>query len=160
MQCCTRFRFIKSPISIHAPARGASAALMSALKYLISISIHAPARGASFCSYFLGASMYFNSRPCERGFENGIFAFHSRRNISIHAPARGASCTQSSHQNSLHISIHAPARGASLLLFHDLLLRTHFNSRPCERGFWVCRHRLNHITISIHAPARGASYCI
>ena len=58
-------------ISIHAPARGASAQT-ERLSAEPTISIHAPARGASVpviqdCRKYF----HFNSRPCERGFSIG-----------------------------------------------------------------------------------------
>ena len=94
-------------ISIHAPARGASGMAKKVCEDM-AISIHAPARGASalwflklldsstfqftplreglpqlFCSarFFI---FYFNSRPCERGFNRmflysaGVIHFNSR----------------------------------------------------------------------------------
>ena len=99
----------------------------------------------------------FNSRPCERGFnDHADHASHSS-NISIHAPARGASttCLRLLSKNTFQftplreglrtpeqiekdipiISIHAPARGAS---------------KEIEKEISAGR-------ISIHAPARGAS---
>ena len=100
--------------------------------------------------------VYFNSRPCERGFLNqecNCFFFV----ISIHAPARGASLSSSYYKAIKSISIHAPARGASATYSCLLRINNNFNSRPCERGFVVIPVHITVYSISIHAPARGAS---
>ena len=77
---------------------------------------------------------YFNSRPCERGFQVAMLE-GAMSGISIHAPARGASIYR------------IPHRG----------IRYYFNSRPCERGFDYVGAEMSYSIISIHAPARGAS---
>ena len=88
---CLRFRM---PISIHAPARGATCD-SSHTQYLIFISIHAPARGAT---------------------RHAAHTF-SMRWISIHAPARGATASGDIITKVADkISIHAPARGATAFI--------------------------------------------
>jgi|GEM_PF-214996 len=107
---------IHREISIHAPAKGATAAAASA-SVLDVISIHAPAKGAT----------------CEMGYN-----LPYKKIISIHAPAKGAtrpatrsrrmsSGFQSTHPRRVRrermdrgacrrpISIHAPAKGATVL---------------------------------------------
>ena len=79
------------PISIHAPARGATVRAYPNGE-IIGISIHAPARGAT----------------------DHLRQLREMLPISIHAPARGATraeCCRLDHW--LDISIHAPARGAT-----------------------------------------------
>ena len=82
---------------------------------------------------------HFNSRPCERGF---IWQISNLpwKSISIHAPARGASVSASHTSILIGISIHAPARGASLPCPARLVQMLHFNSRPCERGFFLSEY--------------------
>ena len=70
--------------------------------------------GLQHLNIALGQKFYFNSRPCERGFE-----------VDWHAGARP------------EISIHAPARGASEFFRYFQQGSPHFNSRPCERGFEI-----------------------
>ena len=99
------------PISIHAPARGATLRVLLPTDRTIfqftplregrlvgvlgvpghgGISIHAPARGATCRSSHPGwRPPNFNSRPCERGDLYGI-PILPKAKISIHAPARGA----------------------------------------------------------------------
>ena len=144
-------------ISIHAPARGATAETQEILTFDI-ISIHAPARGATAVN---------NPASLQLG-------------ISIHAPARGAtrphqkeeadkpnfnprSREGSDGQRNINgtnydISIHAPARGAtaflcqvgaSVWLFQSTLPRG-------ERPTYFVSYVLD-LYISIHAPARGAT---
>ena len=125
---------IKLAISIHAPARGATAAAAACCCQPL-ISIHAPARGATPPRQQPGASAHisihapargatpsissstastsdFNSRPCERGDRRCVLFLRTEQTISIHAPARGATWT---------------TRGSNCA-------RWYFNSRPCERG--------------------------
>ena len=122
------------PISIHAPARGATATMQAMYDYG-NISIHAPARGATperQCVYgdvcisihapARGATgqksrrrkkhKHFNSRPCERG-DQEAWAEYRYKPISIHAPARGATHAPKAQLVTGRISIHAPARGAT-----------------------------------------------
>ena len=166
-------------ISIHAPARGATAPFYFCLN-VSRISIHAPARGAT---------TNHNSRTP-----------HSV--ISIHAPARGATSCTISATSAKTISIHAPARGATTHTtnhcfvahkfqstlprgerpdfvigvfgvrnfnprsregsddkhsFHSFLIKKDFNPRSRE-GSDISTPKFKHVPIiSIHAPARGAT---
>ena len=121
-----------SPISIHAPPRGATRELIK--KYYTSkfqftplregrlnvmlatiynfISIHAPPRGAT-------------SASCREDIPPAI---------SIHAPPRGATRMLPSSSTYSVISIHAPPRGATIKVFLSVPLPLHFNSRPSARG--------------------------
>ena len=99
-------------ISIHAPARGASS--IASICFDSPLFQFTPLReGLHYLALMIMLAMYFNSRPCERGFNShfkvllGAVYFNSRpcergflerqlrtgtqKNISIHAPARGAS---------------------------------------------------------------------
>ena len=80
-------------VSIHAPARGATAVYQYRSNSLSYVSIHAPARGATWTR--------------DR-------VWHCMTCVSIHAPARGATivrCLQAA--DGQWVSIHAPARGAT-----------------------------------------------
>ena len=122
----------------------------------LPISIHAPARGATWRrSLKLAAQVHFNSRPCERG--DGFSGFLAAKidNFNSRPCERGdclllGGCCGSSFQfTPLREGRPAVPRGRSLV--------DYFNSRPCERGdaraaCTGCPGR-----ISIHAPARGAT---
>ena len=77
-------------ISIHAPAKGATAKEFT-LEDFSTISIHAPAKGAT----------------------RGGLGFSIHGTISIHAPAKGATIRLCTILFSSSISIHAPAKGAT-----------------------------------------------
>ena len=170
---------IRNFISIHAPPRGATNAVISTSTEN-GISIHAPPRGATrFKLSRSSLRSYFNSRPSARGdpcrFACCFLAFC----ISIHAPPRGAtqSCTALVHSH--RISIHAPPRGATDRRRHATRVDRNFNSRPSARGdscratATVARSNFNSrpsargdgwlvderepVPISIHAPPRGAT---
>jgi len=79
-------------VSIHAPARGATAP-PPRLAYRYDVSIHAPARGAT-CSISRRFLIY---------------------SVSIHAPARGATGVSYVYTDKHIVSIHAPARGATMI---------------------------------------------
>ena len=116
------------------------------------VSIHAPARGATIASAFSRASAGFNSRAREgrdnrlvsvrrrewfqftrpRGARHSLSGNHPLRIVSIHAPARGATHHASLVVRELRVSIHAPARGAT----GNASLQSgmeRFNSRARER---------------------------
>ena len=141
------------------------------------ISIHAPARGATAIRALLDLDTLFQS-TLPRGERQGHCVRSEYTAISIHAPARGATAASGqaggdiqnfnprsregsddlsgSCQRSLVISIHAPARGATRMR----------SSRPCS---WYFNPRSREGSdnlparlcavkeISIHAPARGAT---
>ena len=143
-------------VSIHAPARGATAAAC-VQRSMAPVSIHAPARGAT--------------SPVSEGC--------GRVSVSIHAPARGATAaTRSLPIYSEFQSTHL--RGvrrctASMRRSRRLFQSTHLRGvRPIESGQAVdtlvfqsthlrgVRHGIGKITfaisrVSIHAPARGAT---
>ena len=121
------------------------------------ISIHAPARGATCTTHYSTAmSIYFNSRPCERGDQR------PGRRLGRHRYFNSRPCERGD----------ASARWISR---HT----AYFNSRPCERGDFysdtnILAFHLFQFTplregrpakspvsgsepISIHAPARGAT---
>ena len=123
---------------------------------------------------------YFNSRPCERGFDPVSMLMADVLIISIHAPARGASKQsqllkpEGTHFNSRpcergfdnmaslyepvkHFNSRPCERGFDIS-FSTKQAAYNFNSRPCERGFRRKHNIFRKNTISIHAPARGASF--
>ena len=82
---------------------------------LFMLSIHAPARGATalFGSFYDKASAFQSTHP------RGVRLFPSVRiaqaaHLSIHAPARGATRYARVRAAKTPLSIHAPARGATV----------------------------------------------
>jgi len=145
-----------SPVSIHAPARGATGAtpLVAGTDY---VSIHAPARGATRVIDVDDIANRFNPRPCERGDSKEGFISRTIK-VSIHAPARGATLLHRAESKgvmfqSTPLREGRPGVGASASTPGPC-----FNPRPCERGdaapplYCGSAHR-----VSIHAPARGAT---
>ena len=108
---------------------------------------------------------YFNSRPCERGFQNLPVVPLPDIFISIHAPARGAS-TSNFRMSCHHQFQFTPLREGlqyesgeysldNIFQFTPLreglhfyqciqIVHVYFNSRPCERGF-LCIGQLVYI---------------
>ena len=145
-------------VSIHAPARGATAGHAPA-RLTKAVSIHAPARGATPTPSTL----------------------HSCSDVSIHAPARGATPAIGVESRLIVVSIHAPARGATSRLPRPMTRLRAFRStlphgeRPSRRrsharSRWCFDPRSRtgsdpalkagyqrRICVSIHAPARGAT---
>ena len=81
------------------------------------ISIHAPAKGATPAALTVcGAGFYFNPRSREGSDQ---FREHSLSaiKISIHAPAKGATYLTAGQFAIILISIHAPAKGATSAYF-------------------------------------------
>ena len=162
-------------ISIHAPPRGATGAMMKSMG-IADISIHAPPRGATQARTAASTIAYFNSRPSARG-DDEAGGHVGRLQISIHAPPRGATSMQYNMSIRKIISIHTPPRGAtcyslglslpSVFQFTPLRegraaeegdhLRRAFQFTPLREGrpFELCSDLLD--DISIHAPPRGAT---
>ena len=83
---------------------------------LTPISIHAPARGATKKYKLIEIEdVNFNPRSRE-GSDRMMFPDFRFVHISIHAPARGATEDIQRHVNAFTISIHAPARGATAFI--------------------------------------------
>ena len=120
-----------SPVSIHAPARGATRIV--ALDRGVDVSIHAPARGATVPSPCLATACGFDPRPRAGGDDAGARTTPQRA-VSIHAPARGATSSLAAMAIAGDVSIHAPRGG-----------------RPGDRRPGQLPQ------VSIHAPARGAT---
>ncbi len=139
------------PISIHAPARGATPAGAKAVLAVQNFNSRPCERGdglragQDFIQHYFnsrpcergdavprlpdGCGGNFNSRPCERG-DKGARGWWCYVCISIHAPARGATGTQIIQVQRTFISIHAPARGATAKLnkisvkFTEIIIKT------------------------------------
>ena len=82
------------------------------------------------------SSLYFNSRPCERGDKQPRSGCPVWRYFNSRPCERGDEVGR------------GPPGG-----------RRNFNSRPCERGDARSGVATGHRGISIHAPARGATPC-
>ena len=123
------------------------------------ISIHAPAKGATAVKCLADIwNRHFNPRSREGSDGGKVFGGHMGTDISIHAPAKGATtCGWLANKRVHSISIHAPAKGATKLthekdvaqLFQSTLPRRERQSQqfPDDSEF----------LISIHAPAKGAT---
>ena len=100
------------PISIHAPARGATPAGAKAVLAVQNFNSRPCERGDGLRAGQDFIQHYFNSRPCERG-DLPLLLYIVLPVISIHAPARGATLCHDCLMDVAEISIHAPARGAT-----------------------------------------------
>ena len=125
------------------------------------ISIHAPARGATACGIRATSGKIFQSTlprgerqdPWREKILRRYFNPRSREGsdacnwdefttakISIHAPARGATADLTLAYNTCIISIHAPARGATVTHCNLRRITAHFNPRSREGSDCDCRH--------------------
>ena len=147
----------QKPISIHAPARGATYFAFMLSKYHI-ISIHAPARGATkldieayerkaFQStlprgerltgiYSQPDGRYFNPRSREGSDQRGHARYRGDGRFQSTLPRGERQHKLYLISHAITISIHAPARGATPRVIN----------------------RCSLTLISIHAPARGATF--
>jgi len=144
------------------------------------VSIHAPARGATAARRRLRRRLHrFNPRARE-GRDQIQSARQQRHLVSIHAPARGATVAYEAINARYLVSIHAPARGATLEeeepehaddcfnpraregrdpgWWFDPTVPPCFNPRAREgRDQWRAAGGVAGFAVSIHAPARGAT---
>ena len=143
------------PISIHAPAKGATKTMQDNLKGAI-ISIHAPAKGATIPASRYHALQIFQStlprreRPAWFRLRSGLRYFNPRsREGSDHIPE----CLNSAlevFQSTLprrerRKTVSAPSKPSD------------FNPRSREGSDYFLMICFWAITISIHAPAKGAT---
>ena len=100
---------LEEPISIHAPAKGATLYLIRTTASVL-ISIHAPAKGATLAAVLV----------------------YKTGEISIHAPAKGATPDSEFSEQRNTISIHAPAKGATEGRCYKIIAPANFNPRSRE----------------------------
>ena len=99
---------------------------------VMAISIHAPARGATAITVSNSCAVrYFNPRSRE-GSDSFLFPAVQGCTISIHAPARGATLICAIVARFTLISIHAPARGATITDAAQAERVGYFNPRSRE----------------------------
>ena len=125
----------RARVSIHAPARGATAShvqLAPAAERFQSTPLREGrrARGPS-ATRFTG----FNPRPCARGDPRCRSAcFDTRRSFNPRPCARGDACARRRPRHAFRVSIHAPARGATRPQPEPLLGLLEFQSTPLREG--------------------------
>ena len=140
-------------ISIHAPARGATAGITATQNLSQDFNPRSREGSDTVCSPFVISSQYFNPRsregsdsfaaptlnllsnfnPRSREGSDAILSRDPRNaEISIHAPARGATMQAQKRAILQRISIHAPARGATRSLFRIAKAGSYFNPRSRE----------------------------
>ena len=123
-------------ISIHAPARGATAGITATQNLSQDFNPRSREGSDTVCSPFVISSQYFNPRSRE-GSDLPSWCIWSMASI---------------------ISIHAPARGATGDAKDIWLAVRNFNPRSREGSDQYGSHGHNSWQwISIHAPARGAT---
>ena len=168
-------------VSIHAPARGATASsgyvaryakfqftrpqgarlkLQDPISVLFKFQFTRP-QGARRKTPLLQClrSCRFNSRA-RKGRDSVYRLVQFTDAVSIHAPARGATFHPACGFSCGKVSIHAPARGATTATGHWPLrerVSIHAPARGATRPHGLV---LQHFAVSIHAPARGATRVI
>ena len=168
-------------ISIHAPPRGATGWLSSALSTTSHFNSRPSARGDCKARLATAWHPYFNSRPSARGDPSplgkcAIRDFNSRpsargdvpmlcmietgKRISIHAPPRGATVAVFLPFLHLLISIHAPPRGATCIRVRSIPQRTQFQFTPLREGRPARKNvRDERKNFNSRPSARGDSGC-
>ena len=166
-----------SPISIHAPPRGATAWRADATpahyfnsrpsargdcirRVTMDISIHAPPRGATPTSILISRQSEFQFTPLREGRRRDAAEIRRKLYISIHAPPRGATKRKGRRRKQSPISIHAPPRGATSKYQFFSGDCPHFNSRPSARGDtcpWASTARRTYF--NSRPSARGDNTC-
>ena len=119
------------------------------------VSIHAPAKGATHAILFLIDHGAFQSTPPRRGRLAASEILHIFLAVSIHAPAKGATSAPPGSISCSHVSIHAPAKGATGSASPDPSPSTSFQSTPPRRGRRGCRDRSSEIRCFNPRPREG-----
>ena len=144
-------------VSIHAPAGGATRALLFIQKS--HTCFNPRARGGRDPRYIYDESNLQRFNPRARGGRDSQAIIQAlRRIVSIHAPAGGATDILGEPSNSLDVSIHAPAGGATYWFFGFDCAHYWFQStRPRGARHFAFDSNLPNDSVSIHAPAGGAT---
>ena len=115
-------------ISIHAPTRGATAAIQTQMSAIVNFNPRSHAGSDYYSRISLSYPSYFNPRS-----HAGSDELHGTSNftieISIHAPTRGATQACRPVISRVGISIHAPTRGATFATVSPPVLFLCFNPR-------------------------------
>ena len=137
--------------------RGARPAVLRAGQGRRPVSIHAPAWGAtSRTPTSTPSCSCFNPRArVGRDVAAGDHAV--RLQVSIHAPARGATLVEQRRATVLVVSIHAPAWGATLCQVRMLRGEGVSIHAPAWGATFVPKGAELGQRVSIHAPAWGAT---
>ncbi len=124
------------------------------------VSIHAPARGATATAVASRPVRLFQS-TLPRGERPAVLDDGKPKEKFQSTLPRGERQVGIVEDNVLHgVSIHAPARGATGRGMIGYILRWSFNPRSragSDRNVVLYRHSGS--PVSIHAPARGATFC-
>ncbi len=146
-------------ISIHAPAKGATAKNSVSKRTIEAISIHAPAKGATRGSHtrrMEGANFNPRSREGSDRLTCGVLV--PRPRISIHAPAKGATAACDIVER-CGAYFNPRSREGSDILALLAVLRTAISIHAPAKGATTHHvHGFHGFDISIHAPAKGATY--
>ena len=144
-----------SPISIHAPPRGATRELIK--KYYTSKFQFTPLReGRQVVHKPQKTAVLFQFTPLREGRLNVMLATIYNF-ISIHAPPRGATSSELRRvARSRNFNSRPSARG-DFRVMPGGYTPGNFNSRPSARGDDLGALLVRQLIISIHAPPRGAT---
>ena len=144
------------PISIHAPAKGATASPEKA-QCAYTISIHAPAKGATVSTPDVSHCPRFQSTLPRRERPLYFVTFFPSSHISIHAPAKGATFITCYEPVTLEPFQSTLPRRERLCISLARLHNGYFNPRSREGSDPLVKHIRSQVEISIHAPAKGAT---
>ena len=145
----------QSPVSIHAPARGATCKLQLRNE-MIDVSIHAPARGATSGGSGLRVLPEFQS-TLPRGERHHIFTH--RCYLYCFNPRSRAGSDYSpvlTETRGYTVSIHAPARGATLSVKIKPAKPASFNPRSRGSDITLLRHLGDRM--SFNPRSRGSDF--
>ena len=144
------------PVSIHAPARGATG---DSTTFIAAIGSFNPrSRTGSDVGVVTSGANTFCFNPRSRtgsdtrsdGVNSSNFSFNPRSRTGSDVHIR---CVQDQD----HVSIHAPARGATFVTTGSTLKAMFQSTLPHgERHYWLTLFDSAGL-VSIHAPARGAT---
>ena len=137
---------------------GSDAALFSPTFSPINISIHAPAKGATAIALSAASGVSdFNPRSREGSDEFGLFMSRQEYNFNPRSREGSDDTAARIQERPAPISIHAPAKGATREVAKATKRNMNFNPRSREGSDVPRGHLASGKRISIHAPAKGAT---
>ncbi len=154
---CTLQHRLRNPVSIHAPARGATAHLTPESIEPYGFNPR-PREGATSCPLWKSLLAEVQSTPPRGGRHDRVRQKPLRHIVSIHAPARGATPAITLVGDAEMVFQSTPPRGGRPARAAVMVDTSEFQSTPPRGGRPGC-HSASwpHNLVSIHAPARGAT---
>ena len=148
-----------TPVSIHAPAKGATRHSARYISRIFSFNPRSREGSDGYWPYSIATISGFNPRSREGSDFDG-FHLKSRVEVSIHAPAKGATLVPRYTKNLINFAFQStlPRRERHRCPNCDSHYQTVSIHAPAKGATMTWEQYFQRQRVSIHAPAKGATF--